>query len=364
MNSSEKINFTRGVPAGEALVSISSDLTEAARIALQDGESAQKILQYGPAAGLLSFRNWLAETYKTLPANVMVGNSSVELFEFITKLLTQPGDTVFVESPSYDRALTVLKSSGLKVVEIELRDGSLDMETLESQLKKKVPKFFYVIPDFQNPSGSCMTLNARKRLVELAEKYGFVIVEDGPYRELRYTGQAEASIYSLAPHKCIHLSSFSKIIGPGVRVGYLLGNEDIVAKLSTAAEQHYITPNYFAQGVVEAWCRQGLLGPQIARLKQLYAPRLQACLDAFDEYLPGSLLSRPQGGFFASAKLDTKMSSEVLQRKAALVGLLLTNGSTFFAEQPKFCFVRIPFCGLNPGEIREGVHRLKEVISS
>src|SRR5690606_3638939 len=132
----------------------------------------------------------------------------------------------------------------------------------------------YVIPDFQNPSGATCSLAKRKRLVELAEQYNFLLLEDAPYRLLRYRGKDEPTLFSLAPHRVLHMSSFTKLIAPGVRAGFMMGDAATLARIGKVAEDTYISPGYFAHGVTAAWCAEGKLGPQIERLKKLYAPRL------------------------------------------------------------------------------------------
>jgi 2-aminoadipate transaminase len=144
---------------------------------------------------------------------------------------------------------------------------------LERALRKQVPKFFYVIPDFQNPAGSTCSSSKRKRLVDLASRYGFLLVEDAPYRLLRYHGKEEPTLYEMAPEqRTLHMSSFTKLIAPGARIGFLIGEPSLVAKLGKVAEDTYISPGYLAQGIAYEWCRQGLPVPQIERLKSPLRP--------------------------------------------------------------------------------------------
>jgi DNA-binding transcriptional MocR family regulator len=147
---------------------------------------------------------------------------------------------------------------------------------LERALQKAVPKFFYVIPDFQNPSGATCSGAKRRQLVALANRFGFLLVEDAPYRMLRYRGSEEPTLYSLAPDRTLHLSSFTKLIAPGVRTGFMIGQPSIVASLAKVAEDTYISPGYVAQAITFEWCRRGLLPPQNERLNAVYAPRRDA----------------------------------------------------------------------------------------
>src|SRR5262249_32262720 len=187
-----------------------------------------------------------------------------------------------------------------RVVGIPMEADGPEIAALERALQVQVPAFFYVIPDFQNPSGVTCSGAKRRRIAALAEQYGFLLVEDAPYRLLRDPGTEEPTLRSIAPARTLHMSSFTKLIAPGVRTGFMIGPPEIVAKLAKVAEDTYISPGYVAQGITYEWCRRGLLGPQIERLKALYAPRLDACLSSLDRYMPTAEPTRPEGRFFIS----------------------------------------------------------------
>jgi DNA-binding transcriptional MocR family regulator len=354
----EIINFTRGVPANESFPI--PDVIEAARAVLTT--QGPTVLQYGPALGYLPLREWLAEWHKVTPDRVLTGNGSLQLIEFLCLSMLKPGDVVFTESPTYDRTLTLLRRHGAKVVGIPIEADGPDIDALERALHKQVPKCFYVIPDFQNPAGSTCSASKRRRLVELAARHRFLLVEDAPYRLLRYRGKEEPTLYELAPENTLHMSSFTKLIAPGVRMGFMIGEPSTLAKLGKVAEDTYISPGYLAQGIAYEWCRQGLLTPQIERLKALYAPRLDACLAGIDKYLPDARTTRPEGGFFISLTLAEGVLTTAVRAEAATRGLNLADGLAFFPEGGGERFVRLPFCALSPAEIDEGVRRLAESV--
>jgi DNA-binding transcriptional MocR family regulator len=354
----QTINFTRGVPANESFPI--PEVIEAARAVLKSSGAA--VLQYGPALGYLPLREWLAEWQRVSVDRVLTGNGSLQIIEFLCLLMLRSGDVVFTESPSYDRTLTLLRRHGGRVVGIPVQADGPNIEALERALQKQVPKFFYVIPDFQNPAGSTCSASKRRRIVELASRYGFLIVEDAPYRLLRYRGKEEPTIYELAPEQTLHMSSFTKLIAPGVRMGFLIGEPSLVAKLGKVAEDTYISPGYLAQGIAYEWCRQGLLAPQIERLKALYAPRLDACLAGIDKHLPDAKTTRPEGGFFISLTLPEGVLTTAVRAQAAMRGLNLADGLAFFPEGGGERFVRLPFCALQPAEIDEGIRRLAESV--
>jgi 2-aminoadipate transaminase len=353
----DTINFTRGVPANESFPI--DDLIEAAGSILRTKGAA--ILQYGPALGFQPLREWLAEWQKVTPDRVLTGNGSLQIIEFLCLHMIRSGDVVFTERPTYDRTIGLLRRHGATLVGIPLEADGPNIEALERALEKQVPKFFYVIPDFQNPAGATCSGAKRKRIAELASRYGFLIVEDAPYRLLRYRGKEETTLYELAPELTLHMSSFTKLIAPGVRTGFMIGEPAIISKLAKVAEDTYISPGYVAQGITYEWCRRGLLPPQIERLKKLYAPRLDACLAGLDQYLPEATPTRPDGGFFISLTLPEGVTTTAVRAEGATRGLNLADGLAFFPgnnDGGGERFLRLPFCALTPAEIDEGIQRL------
>ncbi len=359
MSQLQTINFTRGVPANESFPL--DDIRDAADTILKQNGAA--IMQYGPAIGFAPLREWLAGWQGVKPDEVLTGNGSLELVEFLCRHLLQPGDVVFCEAPSYDRAITIFRRHKANVIGIPLEPDGPNIEALEAELKKHVPKFFYVIADFQNPAGATCSTAKRKRIAELADQYDFIVLEDAPYRLLRYRGTDEPTIYSLAPHRTLHMSSFTKLIAPGVRVGFMLGKADMLKNVAKVAEDTYISPGYFAHGITYEWCRRGLLPPQVEKLKALYAPRLQACLDAIDEFMPDAQATRPNGGFFISVTLPEGTKTTEVRTAAAKRNLNLADGLAFFPNGGGDRFLRLPFCALTPDEIAEGIRRLAESVN-
>lgn len=359
MSTQETINFTRGVPANESYPL--DEMREAADTVLK--ENGVSIMQYGPALGYAPLREWIAQWQGVQPNQVLTGNGSLELVEFLCRYILKPGDVVFTEAPSYDRAITLFRRHQAQLVGIPLEPDGPNMEALKAALKQHKPKFFYIIADFQNPAGATCSGAKRKRIAELAEQYDFIVLEDAPYRQLRYKGEEEPTIFSLAPNRTLHMSSFTKLIAPGVRVGFMLGQADTLTKIAKVAEDTYISPGYFSHGITYEWCRKGLLPPQIAKLKALYAPRLQACLDAIDEFMPDAVATRPNGGFFLSVTLPEGTSTTDVRLAAAKRNLNLADGLAFFPNGGGDRFLRLPYCALSPEQIAEGIRRLAETVN-
>jgi DNA-binding transcriptional MocR family regulator len=352
------INFTRGVPATESFPT--DELIAAAASVLED--HAPVVLQYGPAAGFPPLRDWIAGWQGVEPAQVLLANGSLQIVEFLCFTLLAPGDVVLTESPTYDRTITMLRRHGARVVGVRLEHDGPDLNALEAAVREHRPKLFYTIPDFQNPAGATCARGKRQAIVELAQRHGFLIVEDAPYRLLRYRGSDEPTLRALAPSHVLHMGSFTKLIAPGVRAGYLLGDPPLIARIAKVAEDTYISPGYVAHAITWEWCRRGLLAPQIERLKALYAPRLAACRAAIERYMPDAEATRPDGGFFLSLTLPPGVTTTAVRAAAARHNLNLADGLAFFPDGGGERFLRLPFCALTPEQIEEGVQRLADAV--
>jgi 2-aminoadipate transaminase len=358
MQRMKPILFTRGVPATESFPA--KEMAEAASAALEQHGPA--LLQYGPSPGLAFLRDWIAEWKGVEPARVLTGNGSLQLLEFLCLVLLRPGDVVVTESPTYDRTLTLLRRHGATPVGVPLEADGPNVEAFEKIVRARAPRFVYLIPDFQNPSGATCSGAKRRRIAALAEELGLLLVEDAPYRPLRYRGQEEPTLFDLAPGRTLHMSSFSKLIGPGPRLGFMLGTADLIVRLARAAEDTYISPSNLAHGIAYEWCRRGHLPGQIERLKALYAPRLDACLSALARYMPEAETTRPDGGFFLSVTLPEGVDNAAVRSAAEGRQLQLADGRAFFPEAGGERFLRLPYCALTPEEIDEGIRRLADSV--
>ena len=218
-------------------------------------------------------REWLAEWQGVEVDQVLTGNGSLQIVDFLCHHLLKPGDVVYTEAPSYDRAITLFRRHKARVVGIPLEADGPDIAALEAQLAKQPPVLFYLIPDFQNPAGATCSGSKRRRLVELAEKHNFILLEDAPYRPLRYRGKEEPTLFAMAPTRTLHMSSFSKLIGPGPRLGFMLGEAATLVKVAKVAEDTYISPNYLAHGIAYEWCRRVAAGDRRSSGSRRCTPR-------------------------------------------------------------------------------------------
>lgn len=359
---SHMIDFTRGVPAPESFPT--EQLAECAAAVLAQGGQTDA-LQYGKSYGFLPLRAWVAERQGFAIEQVMLSNGSLQFIELLCRTLLQPNDTIFVEQPTYDRTLTLLRRHHMHIVGIPIESDGPDLDALEAALQRQVPKAFYIISDFQNPTGVTTSLAKREQIAAWAEQFGFWLIEDAPYRQLRYRGTPVPSLLDLSPSRTLQLSSFSKLISPGTRVGTLIGDAAVLQHLAQFAEDTYIMPAQLNMAIVNEFCRRGYLEPQIERLKALYQPRLEAFCTAAQSYLPARPYVEPDGGFFFSVTLPEGITSTMLREQAAAAGVRCSDGRGFFADpRDGERFLRLPFCALTPAEIDEGVRRLGEVVQA
>ena len=363
----ETIALTRGVPAPEVLPGV--DIAACLAAALEDDPVG--VLQYGHPSGYAPLRKLLAGLYGVEDGQIFVTNGSLQLMDLLAAHLVRPGDSVLVERPSYDRAIGAYKRRGARVVGIPLQPDGIDLDRLEAEVQRQVPAFLYLIPDFQNPAGITLSLEKRRRLLDLAARYGFWVVEDVPYRLLRYEGQPVPTLRELdhpGAARVLTMSSHSKLVAPALRVGHLVGPAALVAALARLGEDTYLSPVLPTQATIYEFLRQGRLEPNVEHLKATYAPRCRAMIEAVRRHLPGVPFAPPEGGFFLGLTLPPEANTDGLLERAAAAGLLLTDGRAFFApaDAPDGAgagerFVRLPFCALTPQQIDEGVRRLAAV---
>jgi 2-aminoadipate transaminase len=353
----EIIAFTRGVPPVESFPV--KRLEECAKLALES--DAGRVLQYGTAAGYAPLREWIAHEYRVSVDQILIGQGSLQLLDTLARVTLTAQDAFFLEQPTYDRVLTIFRRSGAGLAGIALRDGRLDFEQLESKLKSGVvPRYFYLIPDFQNPSGALMPLEDRRRLIRLAQDHHFHLIEDGPYRHLRYYGEDLPTLFELAPEQVIHTSSFSKLISPGLRVGFMILPPNLFQSVRKFAEDTYINASYLNQAIASEFIERGWLSQNLVELKELYRPRLDTLLQALDEHFNGmATWIKPQGGFFVGMNLNEGLRVPDRERSQS-AGLVLSDSRGFFLEGGDQ-FIRLPFCALNSAQIREGVKRLRSL---
>jgi DNA-binding transcriptional MocR family regulator len=279
---------------------------------------------------------------------------------FLFDALVQPGDTVIVERPTYDRTLQALRSRGADVRMVELEPDGIDTAALERVLAAGAkPTLAHIIPNFQNPAGYTLSAAKRERLIALARAHGFTIFEDDPYVALRFEGEQLPTMLSMGGDSVVYASSFSKTVCPGIRVGYLVGPQELITRIARLATSTYISPNMVAQGIVHQFCVSGALERSIETVKAALHERANTLCEALQAYLPDARFVKPAGGYFLWVDLPEGTDASALLEAAMARGVLFVKGSDFLLEGGESS-LRLAYSGVTPAEIEQGVKLLAE----
>ena len=292
------------------------------------------------------------------PAQVMIANGSLEAGAMLFGHLLGPGDRVVVEQPTYDRTLLLLQQLGVELVPVPLEANGVDLAAFEAALAEGPIKFAHIIPNAHNPAGCTLSAAKRARLVELAAEHGFWIFEDDPYRELPFEGEPLATMLALdGAGRVFHASSFSKTVSPGIRVGYLAGPAEEIAKLAKHANETYISPNMLAESIVLKLCRSGELDHNIAFVKGELKARCDALVAALNEQIPEAEFVVPEGGYFLWLDLAEGTDTVALLAEAKAGGVSFVAGPDFMIEGGENS-LRLSFAPVPADQAAEGVSRI------
>ncbi len=360
------ISFARGIPSPEMLPV--EAFVECSRRALdRHGHTA---LNYGAPAGFSPLREWIARGHGVDAARVIVTPGSLVAMNLLVRHLLPGPRRVIVEAPTYDRMLHLLAGTDADIVTVANTDAGIDIDRLRELLEAgRAPAFLYVLPTFHNPTGRTLDLAQREQLADLALEHRLVVIEDDPYGLLRLDGAALPSIHRLLNERGghefgIHMSSFSKSVAPGLRVGYAVLPERLVAPLQALATSLYISPPLFAQAQLFEFLDAGLLDRHLERLAGLLRPRRDALLDILGEGLPGGArLTRPDGGYFAWLDLPAPFDASHLAEQGRAAGVTFVPGAAFFAAGGGERSARLSFSYPSVEEIRAGAERLAALLA-
>lgn len=310
---------------------------------VMDTEAAYA-LQYGATEGDNLLRTLLVERYKASGVdmgieNMIITTASQQALDLIAKMFIDRGDYVIVGLPSYLGGLSAFNSYGANMVGIPMDEEGEDPNIMEAKLKEligmgKKPKFIYLIPDFQNPAGVTMSERRRKEILELAYKYDVLIIEDSPYRELRYEGTPQKTIYEMdGTGHVVLLGTFSKIFCPGFRIGWVVGHPDVLDKIVVGKQATDLCTPPFTQRIAARYIEKGLLDPKIGDIRKMYAEKQKTMLSALEQYMPEEISwTHPEGGLFLMAK-----GPETLDTNAILLDCIKEANVAYVAGNSFFC---------------------------
>jgi 2-aminoadipate transaminase len=352
----KSISFARGAPSLD-IVDVNG-LRAAADLAFASDPGG--MTGYGTAIGYPPLRDWIAERHQVAPEQVMVTNGSMQADAFLFDALVESGDSVIVERPTYDRTLLSLRNRGADVRMVELEPDGIDVSAIERVLAAGArPKLAHIIPNFQNPAGYTLSAEKRQRLLELAREHEFTLFEDDPYVALRFEGAPLPTMLSMGGDNVVYASSFSKTVCPGIRVGYLVGPAELIARVVKLATQTYISPNMVAQGIVHQFCLSGALERSIESVREALRERANTLCEALGRELPEARFVKPQGGYFLWVDLPRGTDVGALFEAAAERGVQFVKGSDFVLDGAESS-LRLAYSGVTPEEIEEGVKRLAQ----
>lgn len=364
------ISFAGGLPAPETfpvddLKKITLEILE------KDGPDS---LQYGTTEGDPKLRKLLVERHNKQGLNIGIENliittGSQQGIDLIARILLNQGDYVLCGLPSYLGGLNAFTVYGARLKGIPLDENGMNPEDLEQviitlkELGRKV-KLIYLIPDFQNPAGITLPDSRRQRIIEIAEKHDLLIVEDSPYREIRFEGEPQKLMYEIdTSGRVITLCTFSKIFAPGFRVGWVIGNPQIIDKIVMAKQTADLCTSPFVQKIIARYIENGLLDKNLVRTIDLYRERRTHMIRCLEKYMPENVKwVEPQGGLFLFVTLPPGLDTDIIFNRAIEKNVAFVAGSTFFCNGSGHNTMRINFSFSNTNEIETGIERLSLVI--
>lgn len=328
-----------------------------------------KAFQYGATQGVPELREAISKRYGVSVDRVQITSSSQQGIDVCTRVLVNPGDVILTSSPSYLGAIQSFCSYRADIrgvahnTDLDAFRADYEAEIARIKAVGKEIKFLYMIPDFQNPSGESLTLEERKMLVDLAERYDFLIVEDSPYRELRYENDHIPTLYSLSPDRVIHLGSFSKIFAPGFRLGWAIAHPEILDKIYVCKQSLDLCPPIFDQYVAAEFLSSGKLDENLKNTIALYKSKRDLLLSLLDEYMPdGVSWTHPEGGLFLFLTMPDGFDAVKFYDIALEAGVAYVAGEFFHPDRGGKNTMRLNFSFMSPERITEGIKLLSKLL--
>lgn len=363
----EVISFAGGLPAPEVFPV--REFEEAARYLLP--RYGEKMLQYSTTEGFTPLREFLAnymQKYR-VPAeieNIQITTGSQQALDLIGKVFINEGDYIITSKPTYLGALSAWTPFEPNYLTVSMDDEGMIPEEIEEHLKKHKVKFIYVLPNFHNPAGVTLSEKRRAKIVELAEKYDTLIIEDDPYGELRFEGKDLTPLITLIKERVIYLSTFSKTLAPGTRIGWITAPKDILIKLTQAKQGADLHTSTIDQWLIYDLCSRGILREHVKKIRSLYKGRRDIMLKALEDYMPQEShlkWTKPEGGLFLWMSLPEKVNTYELLEKAINKKVAFVPGAAFYpARAEGFNTLRLNFSNAKEDKIVEGIKRLAELI--
>ena len=360
-------SFAGGLPAPEAF-----PVEALSRAVAEVFESeAGAALQYSTTEGYRPLREWIAARMRVRGVHassdrVLITSGSQQGIDLVARILLDPGDAVVVENPCYLAALQTFSGAQARLVPVGSDEEGMRVDQVERAVKREAPKLIYVVSDFHNPKGTSLSMARREQLLAIARRYHVPILEDDPYGELRYRGTPLPTLASMDDDGLvIYLSTFSKTISPGVRIGWVVAPEELISSLVVAKQSIDLHTGTLMQHAVSRMLASFDYPSHLGRLRSLYGARCEAMLQALETYFPPTARwTHPEGGLFVWAELPRSVNGEELLREAIAERVAFVPGGPFFAHRPKENFIRLNFSNRPPEVIHAGIERLGGVLKA
>jgi len=372
-NKPEIISFAGGLPAPDSFPS--EQLSAAAQKVLK--EMPEVALQYGATEGTPELKEQIIRMLReeegliVREENILITSASQQALDLIGRAFIDPSDPILVELPSYLGAMQVFKSYGAKMIGVESDEHGITITDLEKKLRKlkneeEHYKFIYMVPDFQNPSGRTIPQERREQIIRLANEYEVIIIEDSPYRQIRFEGTAPDTLYKLDMNgNVISLFTFSKTLAPGLRLGVILCNPTIKRKFEILKQSLDLCTSSFNQLIAAEFLRSNYIEGHLKNVNSVYKKKKDAMLAALSRYMPGGVTwTKPEGGLFLWLELPKEMDADELFYEAIKQNVAYVIGSAFHCDDGGKNTMRLNFSYATYEQIDEGIRRLAEVIKA
>lgn len=365
----EIISFAGGFPATQTLPQ--KDIQQIAQELLSEGK-ATKVLQYGKTEGFPELVEQIIDYVKSVDINditaenVQIVSGGQQGIDLMSKVFLNAGDCVLVENPTYLTALQIFDSYQAKIVGVDADHDGLILEDLEAKIKKYNPKFLYCVPTFSNPTGKTYTMENRRKIAEITAKYGVMVLEDDPYGKLRLDGEAVPSMKSFdKAGNVVYVTSFSKVLSPGLRVGAAVGNAEVIRKIAIAKQGVDVTTSNLSQLICAEYLKRNLLSANIRNSLPIYRERRDAMIDAIKKYMPEEFkYVKPEGGLFIWGEFDAPINTVELAPEAIKHDVAYIQGQVFFADGSGLNTMRLNYSNSTVDRIDLGIHRLGDMFKA
>ncbi|MBN2593051.1 MAG: PLP-dependent aminotransferase family protein [Sedimentisphaerales bacterium] len=359
------ISFAGGLP-NPKLFPVKEFADACQKVLLQDGEN---VLQYSTTEGYLPLREYIAERYfinkglQASPDEILITNGSQQGLDLVGKVFLNKGDRIIIERPGYLGAIQAFGIFEPEFVPIPLLEDGMDIDLLEKALKANQTKLFHTVINFQNPSGVTYSQQKREKLADIIKNYNMVLVEDNPYGELRFMGEDLPSMKSYVPERTVVLGSFSKVVTPGLRLGWICAGRDVMEKIIVAKQSSDLHSNYLSQRAVYQYLIDNNLDEHISSIRKVYKKQRDLMVSMIEKHFPQKIrCTKPEGGMFLWVTLPEKVSSLDLFKLATKENVAFVPGKAFYVDGGGENTLRLNFSNSDEKKIEEGIKRLTKVI--